>query len=384
VAGGGTGDSTIFLAEQLRHYDAEVVYLDFSGASREVAAARARVRGLTNIVWVTGSIMELPQLGLGEFDYIECAGVLHHLESTEGGLQELNTALKDDGAIYLMLYAKYGRRSVYDMQALLRNYLPAGLEMHEKVRMTRQLLSTLPKSNSFIRDLDAWSFEISDTGFGDAGLYDLLLHGQDRCFDVPGLYALARSAGLHLLSFAWRADAYDPLNHVGSDAMRESIVTMDLPQRQALAEMLVGDIRMHEFFLARQPDRGASLADDDLALRSYGSLLANAARLAADMVPGPGVVAHCTDQFYGLDIPCTALSKIVYANMSGTISIRALRELIGKALPSVAPGMIDRELAQIYDQLHPRGYVYLLSAGSYGLNVPDYEKLLAGSRPGGS
>ncbi|MEO8224712.1 MAG: class I SAM-dependent methyltransferase, partial [Gammaproteobacteria bacterium] len=79
VAGAGTGDSVIFLAEQLRHYAAEVVYLDLSAASREIAEARARVRQLTNITWITGSIMELPRLGLGEFDYIECCGVLHHL-----------------------------------------------------------------------------------------------------------------------------------------------------------------------------------------------------------------------------------------------------------------------------------------------------------------
>ena len=33
VAGGGTGDATIFLAEQLRHTNARVVHLDLSAAS---------------------------------------------------------------------------------------------------------------------------------------------------------------------------------------------------------------------------------------------------------------------------------------------------------------------------------------------------------------
>lgn len=381
VAGGGTGDSTIFLAEQLRHYDAEVVYLDLSGASREVAEARARVRQLTNISWVTASIMELPKLGLGEFDYIECTGVLHHLESTEDGLRALNAVLRESGAIFLMLYGKYGRQSVYDMQTLLRSYLPAGLGMREKIQMTRHLLNGLPKSNSFIRDLTAWNFEIAESGFGDAGLYDLLLHSQDRCFDVPGVYALAQSAGLHVLSFAWRADAYDPLNHLDNGSVRGLVGTMDLRQRQALAELLVGDIRMHEFFLARQPDRGARLSDGSMALRSYGSLLSNAARLAAEMAPGPGVIAQCTDQFYTLDIPCTPVSKIVYASMNGATSISALRKHLSTALPAVSPEEIDQELKQIYAQLHSRGYLYLLNAGGYGVTIPDYEKLLAGSRP---
>ncbi len=381
VAGGGTGDSVIFLAEQLRNYDADLVYLDLSDASRRVAEARARVRNLTNITWVTASIMDLPRLGLGEFDYIECTGVLHHLESPERGLQALNSGLKEDGAIFLMLYAKYGRQSVYDMQTLLRNYLPGGLGMHEKVQMTRQLLSTLPKSNSFIRDLDAWRFEISEAGFGDVGLYDLLLHSQDRCFDVPGLYILAQSAGLHLLSFAWRTDDYDPLKHINDSAARNYLATLDLPRRQALAEAMIGDIRMHEFFLARQPDRGARLTDDNVALRSYGMLLANATKLAAEMVPAPGAVAYCSDQHSTLSIVCTPVSKMVYAHMDGATPVSALRERISIALPAISPEMVDQELEQIYQQLHARGCLYLLSAGSYGIGIPDYEKLLTGSRP---
>ena len=383
VAGGGTGDSTIFLAEQLRDYDAELVYLDMSEASRQVAEARARVRNLTNITWVTGSIMELPGLGLGEFDYIECTGVLHHLESAEDGLRALNAVLKEDGAIFLMLYGKYGRQAVYEMQTLLRNYLPAGLLMHEKVQMARQLIETLPKSNSFVRELDMWGPEISEAGFGDAGLYDLLLHSQDRCFDVPGLYALAGSAGLHLLSFGWRADDYDPLKHISDSAARDYLATLDLPRRQALAEVMIGDMRMHEIFLARQPDRGASLADENLALRSYGMLLVNAAKLAAGMVPAPGAVAYCSDNHSKLTIPCTPVSKIVYAHMDGLTPVSTLRGRLYTALPAISPEMIDRELEQIYQQLHVCGCLYLVSAGSYGIAIPDYEKLLIRSRPGG-
>ena len=49
VAGGGTGDPTIFLAEQLRHCGAQVVHLDISAASITIAKERARIRGLDNI-----------------------------------------------------------------------------------------------------------------------------------------------------------------------------------------------------------------------------------------------------------------------------------------------------------------------------------------------
>ena len=48
VAGGGTGDGTVFLAEQLRGLDAEVVHLDISRVAMEIARERVRLRGLTN------------------------------------------------------------------------------------------------------------------------------------------------------------------------------------------------------------------------------------------------------------------------------------------------------------------------------------------------
>ncbi|WKZ12635.1 MAG: methyltransferase [Gammaproteobacteria bacterium] len=373
VAGGGTGDTLIYLAEQLRHHDAEVVYLDMSSASRAVAEARARVRNLTNITWITASIMELPQLGLGKFDYIECCGVLHHLESTEAGLQALNAVLRDDGAIFLMLYGRYGRQAVYDMQALLRDYLPAGLDMAKKVAMARQLLKALPPSNSFIRDLDSWSSEISPEGGGDAGLYDLLLHSQDRCFDVHGLYALAASAGLHLLSFAVNADAYDPLNHIRDAGLQKHLMTLGRPRREALAEVFTGNLRKHEFFLARRPNRGASLGDKDHALRSFGTLLENASRLAADMVPGRTI--HYADPDYRLDIACTPMTKTVFSCMDGATSLRTLRKRLLKSVPGATPAAVERELERVYNQLHPRGYLYLISAGEYGVTVPDYATL---------
>ena len=120
VAGGGTGDATIFLAEQLRATNAAIVHLDMSEASLLLAQERARIRGLTNITWVHDSLLNLPTLGLAPFDYINCSGVLHHLADPDLGFKALRSVLKDDGAIGLMVYATTGRTGVYQMQALMR------------------------------------------------------------------------------------------------------------------------------------------------------------------------------------------------------------------------------------------------------------------------
>ncbi len=370
VAGGGTGDTLIYLAEQLRDSDADLVYLDPSRASRAVAEARARARNLTNITWVTGSLLDLPSLGLGQFDYVDCCGVLHHLPDPESGLAALDAVLRDDGALFLMLYGRYGRQTVYELQALLRALIPAGLGLAERVRWAREVLAALPASNRFARDRHLWESELNPDGLGDAGLYDLLLHSQDRCYDVPGLYDLAAGAGLHLLSYAVRADAYDPLNHLIDPVLRTRVASLDLPAREALGEQLVGDLRKHEFFLARQPARGASLRDENLALRSFGTLLHNARRIAADMVPGRTL--RYADGEQTLPIRCTPVAQLVYAHMDGRSSIREIRRLALATIPGLTPADLDAEIAGIYGQLHPRGYLYLMSPGA---SLPDYSTL---------
>ena len=47
VAGGGTGDGTVFLGEQLRGLDAEVIHLDISRAAMQIARERVALRGLS-------------------------------------------------------------------------------------------------------------------------------------------------------------------------------------------------------------------------------------------------------------------------------------------------------------------------------------------------
>ena len=90
VAGGGTGHATVFLAEQLRQFDAQIVHLDLSAASMAIAKERIRVRELQDRVrWINGSLLELASFDLEPFDYINCCGVLHHLEDPRGALAEM-------------------------------------------------------------------------------------------------------------------------------------------------------------------------------------------------------------------------------------------------------------------------------------------------------
>jgi len=70
--------------------------------------------------------------------------------------------------------------------------------------LARRLLKQLPASNWFARN----PFLRDHLNVGDAGVYDLLLHSQDRAYTVPELIELVGSAGLAITGLIepWRYD----------------------------------------------------------------------------------------------------------------------------------------------------------------------------------
>ena len=263
VAGGGTGDGTIFLAEQLRATDAQIVHLDFSEASLSIAQQRARQRGLNNIQWLHRSLLDLPGLGLAPFDYINCSGVLHHLADPDAGLRALLSVLADDGVLGLMVYARIGRIGVYQLQQALRLMHRDGAhDLATQIAHTKDLLAHLPRSNWFVRAQELHH----DHKMGDAGLYDLLLHSTDRAYSVDELYDwLADQHGLHLsLTDVGRGAApYDCGMVLGprKPALLAELAARPLRERQAMAELLGGTLITHSLYATRQPDRLARYGD---------------------------------------------------------------------------------------------------------------------------
>jgi len=274
VAGGGTGDATIFLAEQLKHTDAHIVHLDMSQASIAIAAARARIRGLTNITWIHDSLLNLPQLGLEKFNYINCSGVLHHLADPDLGFRALLSVLAEDGAIGLMLYATTGRTGVYQMQSLMRLVnapQPDGTVPDDarKIANTRDLLPSLPPFNGF-RLSEALHH---DHKMGDAGIYDLLLHSQDRSYSVGELFDWLDGAdagkpaghGLHLAftDVQRGRSPYLPRMVLGSKPPAMAAALAALPRRRQyeIAELLIGSIITHSLYVTRSADCTAPYGD---------------------------------------------------------------------------------------------------------------------------
>jgi SAM-dependent methyltransferase len=261
VAGGGTGDATIFLAEQLRHTDAHIVHLDMSTASIALAKERAQIRGLVNITWVHDSLLNLPALAaeLGTFDYINCSGVLHHLADPDLGFKALLSVLKKDGAIGLMVYATTGRTGVYQMQELMRLVNSEEADAQRKIANTRDLLASLPATNWFKRSEELHH----DHKMGDAGIYDLLLHSQDRSYSVGELFdwlgdeteGAKNGHGMHLefTDVQRGLSPYLPHMVLGSKPPAIAAALRKLPRRKQyeMAELMAGTLITHSLYVTQ-------------------------------------------------------------------------------------------------------------------------------------
>lgn len=272
VAGGGTGDATVYLAEQLSALHPQkqpcIVHLDLSQSSLEIAQARVKARGLSCVQFVQGSLLEARELladlddhqgqAIGGFDYINCSGVLHHLSDPDAGLRALLEVLAPQGAMGIMLYGQYGRTGVYQMQELLRSLFRGDESPEEKVALCKKVISSLPPTNWFARQRE----QLMDLQMGDAAIYDLLLHPQDRAYTVAQVYEFLEQAGLELVDFVHLDGTarrqYDPDNYWSDPQLQARLAELAPAQRQGVAELAAGNMLKHSFYCVPKGQRPQS------------------------------------------------------------------------------------------------------------------------------
>ncbi len=349
VAGGGTGDGLVMLAQHCadRSIKAEITYLDLSSASREIAEARIKIRKLSGIVFVTGSLLDVQHLAPGPYDYIDCCGVLHHLPNPAQGLAALTAVLAPHGGMGLMVYAPYGRSGVYPLQSALRRIAPyKTLPESERVDIAKRLAGTLPSSNllrrnPLIRDhIDG----------GDAGIYDLLLHAQDRALTVDALARLVSDAGYHITTFIDPA-RYDPLHYVNDPRIRKQITNLGFIEKAALAEEFSSAMKVHIVYIARQ-DQSAQLQGSAIPMvRDNADLTKSIRRDSTVAVDFAGTT---------LRYPLPRLSHPILAQIDGHKSIDDIFAILQIEIDkNLSRENFDQQMRDIFHAYHALGQLHL-------------------------
>lgn len=366
VAGGGTGDATVFLAEQLRFMFPKlrptILHVDLSASSLAIAKARVQTRKLEGVRFIQGSLLDIKDLchqqkdakgePIASFDYINCSGVLHHLPDPQQGLNALSEVLDEDGVMGIMLYGQYGRTGVYQMQKLLKEVLRPGDNLDTQVQLCRRIVEKLPPSNWLARQAE----ELPDLSGGDAELYDLLLHSQDRAYNVDEIYDFTENSGLSWLSFV-RLDGtakrdYDP-SHLCEDPEVQGRLAGKSPrQREALAELWRGDMSKHSFYCRKTPPPKAKVQSDwiyDLSQRLdlEGSLHTRLAQLVHEHL---GQICRIERDNCSVRLNCSPEKAALLAQLDGKTPLHTLLERC-ETSSSASPALRLDQLRSEFEEL---------------------------------
>lgn len=350
VAGGGTGDAAIMIAQQMADagLPGTVTYLDLSTASRAVAEARAAARGLTNLRFVTGSLLDAA--ALGTFDYIDCCGVLHHLDDPPAGLRALVAALAPGGGMGIMVYAPYGREGVYPLQQALRT-IGRDLPPAEQVALARRLVTHLPPTNGLRRN----PFMTDHRG-PDAALYDLLLHSCDRPYTVEELAALAAAGGMTITALV-DPMRYDPALWVKDPRILKRLDGLPWLERAAWAERVAGSLPKHIAYLTRPADAAAAVAvaDDPSVIPVLRDLDGTA--MARGLTPGAMMDVDLAGITVSLPLP--RLAGPLLARIDGRTNLATLHAQVQEVAGSVPWDTFKSQFGQLFKTLNGIGKLYL-------------------------
>lgn len=263
-AGCGTGVGT----EYLVHLNprAQVTGIDLSAGALSVAKERCHRSGATQVEFHHLSLYDADRLP-GEFDLINCVGVLHHLPDPIRGIQSLTKKLAPGGLMHIFVYGELGRWEIKLMQQAI------GLLQGEKkgdyqdgVKVGRAVFASLPENNRLVkREQERWSMENTR----DECFADMYVHPQEIDYNIETLFELIDASGLKFLGFSNpRTWDLDRLLGKSPDLM-ERANRLDDRQRYRLIELLDPEAITHyEFFLGRDPLPHADWSSDTALLNA--------------------------------------------------------------------------------------------------------------------
>ena len=164
----------------------KVLAIDLSLSSLAYAKRKTKELGIQNIEYMQADILQLHNLNR-QFDIIESAGVLHHMDDPMAGWRSLLDCLKSGGLIKIGLYSELARRPIIKYRDdLAKSSLTSN---KSDIRFMREKI--IDADDEFSKELVSWGdfYSMSE-------LRDLIFHVQEhrftliqikQCLDILGL-----------------------------------------------------------------------------------------------------------------------------------------------------------------------------------------------------
>ncbi len=256
-AGCGTGVGTEYLVHL--NPQATVVGIDLSEGALNVAKERCQRSGANRVEFHNLSLFDVDELS-GEFDLINCVGVLHHTPEPIRGIQALAKKLASGGLMHIFVYAELGRWEISLMQkaiALLQGDKRG--DYRDGVSVGRKLFDSLPEHNRIVkREKERWALENQR----DENFADMYVHPQEIDYNIETLFELIDASGLDFVGFS--NPGYWNLARLLAKAPELIERAENLGERELyrLIELLDPDVSHYEFFLSRPPLNKADWSDE--------------------------------------------------------------------------------------------------------------------------
>jgi SAM-dependent methyltransferase len=243
IAGCGTNQASVFA---FMNPDAKVTAVDISQPSLDHQQYLKDKHGLFNLDLNLLPIEELPSLGR-DFDLIVSTGVLHHMADPQVGMNSIASCLRPDGAMGIMLYAKYGRAGLELLQQFFRDL---GLGQNESSIATVREAFSLLSPDHLVQPY----LKMARNMQSDAVLVDTFLHGRERSYTVDDCVDLVTTAGLVFQGWFNKAPYYPHDLFARPNRVFPAIEALPEPAKWAAMERL-NTVNACHFFLACRPER---------------------------------------------------------------------------------------------------------------------------------
>ena len=313
IAGCGTWQAAKYA---LCRSDARVVGVDVSTTSLDHTERLKQKYNLSNL-----ELKQVPVEGVAaldrQFDLIVSTGVLHHLVDPDEGLRALRSVLKPGGAIYLMVYAPYGRASVYLLQEYCRR-----LGIGTSAREIDDLVATiaaLPQEHPLVTLLCG-----SRDALNADALADALLNPRDRSYSVPQLFDFIDRNGFEFGRWYWQAPYLPHCGSMAATPHSQLLARLPAPEQYAAMELWRGAMTCHSL-VAYSGDENEFSFDND-RWPSYIPLRLPATICVQERLPrgAAGVLLNRSHPFHDLILVIDAKEKSIFDRIDGRRSIAEL------------------------------------------------------------
>lgn len=344
IAGCGTNQAAVFA---FNNPDARVVGVDISQASLDHQRFLQGKYGLENLELHLLPIEESPTLGR-QFDLVVSTGVLMVMADPLQGMKALAECVRPDGAVAIMVYAKYGRFGVTLLQSVFRDLgLGQDAESVAMVRLATSLLGPDHPVRSY--------FKIAPDLSYDAGLVDTFLIGRELTYTVDDCLELIEEAGLVFQTWLLKSPYYAHQFFGEPNEFYTAVNALPDAKQWSVMDRFRATNGCH-FFVACRPDRARDSYDINFAgteALNYVPVFRQRCGFEGNQVFRPG---------YRMALSADQAELIRYVD--GSRSIREIADRVGGPGGMLAHGPTDDYARRFFEALWRLDFVSATFGGS--------------------